>query len=636
MQKDEKQKEKKPALANGESLPAHYPEGIQWDIGIPHVDLVRVIDESIVKFGSRPCVDFLGKKFTYTEIGNLISRAAAGLQDMGVGKGTKVGLYMPNTTFYPVMFFAALRVGATVVNYSPLYTTEELAAQIKDSGTEIMVTIDKHDFFDKAETLQKSGALKHIIKCQMGDALPYMKAKAYRIKETYDKAKADKPDMTNWQMGNLMMRKACKWPCSNQETQEIRPLKDDKPAIVDFRDIIDNNGYFHSVAIDPDEVAVLQYTGGTTGIPKGAMLTHFNLVANLFQTAEFYGESPNKPKDSSYVRNGKERTLAAIPYFHVFGMTVAMLTAMKTGTEIIILPNPRDMEMTIDAINKKKPTFFPSVPKQQQGIAENKNAKKADLSSLKAVISGGAALPSGVHKDFEDAVGTEGVVKQGYGMTESSPVISCNPPHGKNKPESVGMPYPKTTVKIADPDNPEKIMKIGELGEICVQGPQVMKGYYNQPEATGEMIKNGWLHTGDLGYLDDDMYLHIVDRKKRLVIINGFNVYPAQVENAIANHPDIAECVVVSVPDDRSGESAKAFIRFKAGVTNPPDIAELKKFLEPHINRMETPKHFEFVEEELPKTAVGKPDWKTLQDEERRKYEQSKKQNPDNNKPNMK
>jgi long-chain acyl-CoA synthetase len=242
-----------------------------------------------------------------------------------------------------------------------------------------------------------------------------------------------------------------------------------------------------------------------------------------------------------------------------------------------------------------------------------------DLSSLRTVISGGAALPNNVKASYELAVSKDGVIKQGYGLTEAAPVAASNPPYGLNKSESVGLPMPLTQIKITNPDDPERVLKVGEIGEICIQGPQIMKGYYNKEKETAEVLKNGWLHTGDLGYLDSDFYLHIVDRKKRLILVNGFNVYPSQIESAISQHPAVIECMVISVPDARSGEAAKAFIRLRKNQQNLPTISELKEFLTTHLSRIELPKHIEFVTEELPKTAVGKPDWKTVQERERLK-----------------
>jgi len=580
------------ALADGHSLAPFYPKGVRWDLDIPQIDLTRVLDEAIVKFSDRPVIDFMGKKITYIELGHLIAKAAKGLQDMGVKSGSKVGLYMPNTPYYPIMFFAALRLGATVVNFSPLYTKEELRAQIRDSGTDVMVTLDLKDFQQKARALLDEGELKNIISCNLAGMLPPIKAFAYTFFKHHDIA-----------------------PLSNDNRNK------------NFYDLIQNDGYYKPITVDPQSIAVLQYTGGTTGVPKGAILSHYNLVANSCQIEEFYMASPNKPNELGILRPGKERVLAAIPYFHVFGMTVSMIASMKLGGELIILPNPRDLDQAMKAIHKKKPTFFPAVPRLLQALAESPKAKHYDFSSLNSVFSGGAALQPNIRDNFEKAVGRAGIIKQGYGLTETSPVASSNPAYGMNKPESVGLSYPRTMIKIAHPDDPEQTLNIGDVGEILIKGPQVMGGYYNKPSETAEVLtQDGWFRTGDLGKLDENYYLHIVDRKKRLIIINGFNVYPNVVEQALSKHPSVAECVVISIPDERSGEAAKAFIRYKAGESAPTD-AEWRSFLTDKLNRIEMPKHIETIEQEILKTAVGKPDWKKIQDAERIKYEQKKNSN---------
>ncbi len=592
---DFEEPEEKPALADGKSLKHVYPTGTRWDIEIPRVDLVRFMDEAFARYSNNPCIDFLGKKFSYREISGLVNKAAAGLQAMGVEHGTKVGLCMPNSPYYPVMFFAVLKAGGTVVNFCPMLTEAELRVQAEDSGARIMVTIDLKDLYAKSANLQAAGVFDHVIKCRMEDALPFLKAQAYRFLKHHQIARdtdADKVTFTG---------------------------EGDIPPMVAFRDLISVNRAFTPVALDPADVAVLQYTGGTTGVPKGAMLTHQNLVANVCQIEEFFRASSDKPESSVFLRPGKERILASIPYFHIFGMTVAMITSMKLGGELLILPDPRNIKDTLKTIADRKPTLFPAVPRLLQAISEHPSVKPGDLTWLDTVISGGAALPNNVQDSFEGVSGKAGLIKQGYGLTETSPVATSNPPCGTNKPGSVGLPLPGTKIKITDPDNPDRVLRIGEVGEICISGPQVMKGYYNQDRETAGVLHDGWLRTGDIGYLDEDYYLYIVDRKKRLILVNGFSVYPTQIEQAIARHPSVAECIVISVPDPRSGEAAKAFIRLKGNMPKPSS-KDMLSFLSEYLSRIELPKHIEYVTAEIPKTAVGKPDWKGLQDRERLKY----------------
>lgn len=590
------------SVADNSNLSSAYPKGINWDIDIPHVDLMRIIDEAIVKFADRPAIDFLGKKLSYYDLGVYISHAAKGFQEMGIGPGTKVGLYMPNTPYYPIMFMAALKAGATVVNYSPLYTEDELRNQIKDSGTDVMVTLDLKEFHDKAKSLQDEGSLNRIIRAPLADMLPRLKGAAYSLFKRSEIADHHQESYTGFlNMGGT----------KDQGREKFMS----EQTYINFDTLINNDGLFQSVTIDPEDTAVLQYTGGTTGVPKGAMLTHFNLVSNAYQIEEFFGAGPEKDHES-YIRQGKESIIASIPYFHVFGMMTAMVSSLKMGGELVILPNPRDMKATMKAVAKKDPKIFPAVPRLLQAISEHPDAEKYDMSGLGAVISGGAALPPDLADNFEKAVGKPDMIIQGYGLSETSPVATSNPAAGKRKNDTVGLPYPKTEIRIANPDDPSETLEMGEIGEILIRGPQVMKGYYNKPEETAEVLTDdGWFRTGDIGFLDEDMYLKIVDRKKRMIIVNGHNAYPNQIEQVIISHPAVAEAIVIGLPDERSGESAKAFVRFLEG-TDRPTEDELRSFLLEKMNKLDVPKAFEFREEELPKTPVGKPDWKTLETEE--------------------
>lgn len=575
------------AVADGNTLKDVYPLGTDWNVAIPEMNLSQFLDEAIARYANHPCIDFMGKKYNYRDLDSMIERAAAGLQKHGVKPGTKVGLYMPNTPYYPVMFFAVLRAGGTVVNFCPMHTAAELAVQARDSGTRMLVTLDLKDLFGKAATLQEDGLLDHIVTCRMEDALPFFKAQAYRLV---------------------------------RGSQIARPEELEHEGLLWFKDLLNSGHRLERVDAAPDDIAVLQYTGGTSGTPKGAMLTHRNLVSNVCQILEYFKASGDKPSAESLLKPGKERVLATIPYFHVFGMTVTMITSLRLGGELLILPDPRNTQEALKTIHEKKPTLFPAVPRLLQSICENPKVKNFDLSKLETVISGGAALPHNLNDAFESVTHKSGLIKQGYGLTETAPVASSNPPYGKNKPESVGLPIPGTSIRIAHPDHPEQTLRIGEVGEILIKGPQIMAGYYNREQETAEVMHEGWLRTGDLGYLDEDYYLHIMDRKKRLILVNGFNVYPTQIEAALSKHPAVAESIVISVPDTRSGEAAKAFIRLKKNGQTLPTADDLRAFLSETLSRIELPKHIEFIDAEIPKTAVGKPDWRTLQEQERLKY----------------
>lgn len=583
-QKFQTNMEGKPAIAEGKSLCRVYPSGTRWHIDIPETDLASFMEEALTRYAERPCIDFLGRKFTYRELDNLIKKTAAGLQSIGVSPGDKVGLMMPNTPYYPILFLAALKIGAVVVNFSPMASLPELREQAKDSGVRLLATLDLRELYDKALDLVQAGSVPKVLVCKMDEVLPFFKAQAYRILRASQIARVE-----------------------------------EKPGLIfGFKAILNTSHPLTPVSVAHEDLALLQYTGGTTGSPKGAMLTHRNLIANVLQIEEFFKASPDKPQAPCLLKLGQERVLSSIPYFHIFGLTVSLLSSLRMGGELIILPDPRDTKKALKVIHEKRPTLFPAVPRLLQAMAENPKINNFNLGTLRAVISGGAALAGSVKTAFESAVSHDGIIKQGYGLTEAAPVVASNPPFGTNRPESVGLPMPLTKVKIVDPDNPERVLTLGEIGEICISGPQVMQGYYGREKETAEVLKDGWLHTGDLGYLDDDYYLHIVDRKKRLIIVNGFNVYPAQVEQAISLHPAVAECLVISVPDSRSGEAAKAFIRLKKD-QKLLAVQELKDFLSRHLSRIALPKYIEFVTEELPKTAVGKPDWKGLQERERLK-----------------
>lgn len=608
------------AYANKEAIQKNYPEGIRWDIDIPHIDLVHVIDEAIVKFHDRPAIDFMGKKITYAEMGSLISRAAKGLQDMGVGKGTKIGMFMPNTPFYPVMFFAALRVGATIVNFNSLFTKDELRRQIEDSGTTVMVTTDLKDFHDKTAELRKEGHLKQFIRCDMVDVMPLKWAVPFLIAKRNEITDFEegKRSIGSYFLDQLTKKEPARKSPGAKGWDPLQGKRAGEP-VVNFIDLILNDGYYQTTALNAEDLAVLQYTGGTSGIPKGAMLSHFNLVANTYQIEEIFCHSPGKPAEARTFQQGTERIIAALPYFHVFGMTVAMLSAMRMGAEIYITPNPRDISKVMDTVSKSEATIFPSVPRLLQAIAEHKKAPAYDFSHLDATISGGSALTTHVRKAFEGLTGEEGNIRPGYGLSEASPLVSATPTYGKTARDSVGFPCPRTEVKIVDPDNPGRTLEIGEVGAIAVRGPQVMKGYFNRPEETVKTMHDGWLLTGDIGKLDEHYNLSITDRQKRMIKINGNNVYPSDVEKTIAEHPAVAECVIIGLPDSRSDEAAKAFIRLKPEYEDKITEKDIRDFMALKRNPWDIPKFITFDAGNLPRTTKGELDWKTLQDRERAK-----------------
>jgi len=520
--------------------------------------LYKIIDDAARDYAGHTAFDFLGKKFTWKDMGHAVNAFAKGLQDAGVEKGTKIGLLLPNCPQYVVAYYGALKAGMVVVNYNPLYAEQELEFQINDSETEIMVTLDLKATYDKAGLmLDRTDSLKHIIVCRFVDVLPFPKNLLFPV---------------------IKGREIASWP------------RDDRHH--DFSDFMDNNAQPAAVAVDiHNDIALLQYTGGTTGSPKGAMLTHANLAANTEQCLKAFDG----------VEMGKEKMLAVIPFFHVFAMTVALNLAVRIAAEIIALPR-FDLNDAMKLIHKKKPTCMPAVAAIYNAIANHKDVGKYNLTALKRCISGGAPLPVEVKKKFEDQTGC--VLVEGYGLTEASPVTHVNPLNGENKAGAIGLPLEGTEVEIRDPDNPKKLVKMGEKGELCIKGPQVMKGYWNNPEATDKTIMNGFLHTGDIATRDEDGYYYIVDRIKDLIITNGYNVYPRHVEEAIYQHADVEECIVGGLPDDKRGEKVKAWIKLKDD--RKLSEAVLRDFLKDKISPIEMPRDIEFRNDPLPKTMIGK------------------------------
>jgi len=550
---------------------AAYPDDVNWRAPIPARSLPDLWDEAARRFADKPCIDFLDKRYTYAEVGRLIDRAAKGLQKLGVGPGTKVGLFLPNTPYFVILYFATLKAGATVVNYNPLYAEREILHQIEDSETDIMVTLDLRVLLGKLDPLLAKSRLKTVIVCPMAAILPFPKNLLFPIARRKDVASVP------------------------SDGRHIR-----------FADLIANDGRVEWQAIDPaGTIALLQYTGGTTGVPKGAMLTHANVTANAEQLRLW---APG-------VTPGQERILGVLPLFHVFAMTVVMTHGVLNGCEMVLLPR-FELDKLLGVIQRKRPTVFVGVPTLYGAINTHPEAAHTDLRSLRYCLSGGAPLPVEVKHAFERLTGC--TLVEGYGLSESSPVATCNPFKGANKPGSIGLPLPGTTVEIVSLDGDDRVMGVGERGEITIRGPQVMQGYWKRPEETERVLRGGRLHTGDVGTMDEDGYVFVVDRLKELILAGGYNVYPRNVEEAIYMHPAIAECAVIGVPDSYRGQTVKAFLVLRQGMSL--DAESLKAFLADKLSPIEMPRQVE-VRASLPKTAIGKILKKTLlaEEEERRK-----------------
>lgn len=543
-----------------------YPPDVDWNAPISVKPMTALLEDAAARFAERPFLDFMGKRSTYAEVARMVDRAARGFQSIGVGKGVRVGLFLPNTPYYVICYFAILKAGGTVVNFNPLYAERELHHQITDSGVELMVTLDLKVLYGKMERMLAESGLKRLVICPMADILPFPK---------------------NWLFPIAKRSEVARIPADDRH--------------LSFRRLVANDGNPKPVAIDPaEDVAVLQYTGGTTGVPKGAMLTHANLYANSEQCALWFVGA----------REGQERMLGVLPFFHVFAMTVVMNFSIRIGAEIVMLPR-FELDQVMETIHTRKPTLFPAVPTIYTAINHHKHLEKYDLSSIRYCLSGGAPLPVEVKEAFERNTGC--VLVEGYGLSESSPVATANPITGVNKAGSIGLPLPGTLIEIVSLEEPRRVLPIGEKGEVCIRGPQVMKGYWNKPSETALTLVDGRLHTGDVGYMDEDGYTHIVDRIKDMILCSGFNVYPRNVEEAIYLHPAVAECVVAGLPDEYRGQTVKAYIRVDDGKTLTRD--ELIDFLKDKLSPIEMPKAIEF-RGELPKTMIGKLSRKALLDEE--------------------
>ena len=546
-----------------------YPKGVDWHQKFTPTPLYQLLDEAVAKYASRPCTNFLGKVLTYGDIGRMVDQAAAGLQKLGVKKGTKVGLFMPNCPTFIVYYFATLKAGGTVVNYNPLYTLEELTFQVKDSETEVMVTLDLKLLFDKVEGLMKAGTLKRAIVASFPALLPGAKSVLFKLFKSKDLA---------------------------------HPMKSPVAAnVIAEADVRKNDGKYQKIAIDPlADIAVLQYTGGTTGTPKGAMLTHANVATNCRQGAAW----------ATHLAVGNERVLAALPFFHVFAMTAVMNFAIAYGAEIVVMPR-FVLDDAMKLIDKTKPTVMPGVPTMFIAMLNHPKLSSFDLSSLKFCLSGGAPLPVDVKQKFEKLTGCKLV--EGYGLSEASPSVTCNPLEGAVKEGSIGQPLPGTIVSLRDLADPSKEVAQGEKGEICIKGPQVMKGYWKKPEETANQHVGDYLRTGDVGIMDQEGFIFIVDRIKDLIICSGYNVYPRRIEEAIYEHPAVEEVTVIGINDGYRGEAPKAFIKLRAGAKATE--ADIRKHLEAKISKIEMPSEIEF-RDALPKTMIGKLSKKELKAEE--------------------
>ncbi len=542
---------------------AAYPAPLDWNNHVATYPLYELLSRTVSAYPENPAMDFMDKIWRWDQIGEGADHLAIALQNIGIGKGSRVGICLPNCPYFLMSYFGIARTGATIVHFNPLYAEREMAQQIEDSQCDIIITLDLRILYDKLAKMLKTTRLNQLIICRFADLLPFPKNMLFSVLRFFDIAHIPHDDRhIPW---DRLMR-------------SIGPMRE--------------------VEIDPNhDIALLQYTGGTTGLPKGAKLTHANITANAEQAALWFA-----------AKDGQDKMLGVIPFCHVFAMTAVMNLAVRRAFQIIATPR-FELQDTLRLIDKKKPKIFPAVPAIFNAITSHADveAGRYDLTSLVYCVSGGAPLPVEVKRKFEGTTGC--VLVEGYGLTESSPIVCVNPTTGDNRAGSIGLPLPQTIVEIIDPATDQPV-PAGERGEVCVRGPQVMQGYWQKPEDTARVLRDGRLHTGDVGIMDEDGYVYIVDRMKDMIITNGYNVYPRNVEEAIYEHPAVEECVVAGLPDPKRGEIVKVWIKCRNGASlNERDLLD---FLRPHLSPMEMPKIIEFRHKPLPKTMIGKLSRKDL------------------------
>ncbi len=550
-----------------------YPPGVDWNAALETSAVAEILSQSARRWPGNAALEFMGRTITYAELDGLADRAAKGLQNLGVGPGVHVGLYLPNSPHYPIAFFGVLRAGGVVVNYSPLDAEKVLEHKVADSETDILVTLDLAALYPQMSGLLGKTRVKHLV---IGDLAEFSaQPQGVRAHLAAGKQLADAtPD----------------------------------PRHVAFASLIDNDGAptRHPVADPAQTIAVLQYTGGTTGLPKGAVLTHANLTAAVSQCMQ-----TTKP----ILTPGAERVLGVLPPFHIYALTVVMLLGLRLGAEIVLHVR-FDPEAAIKEIEAKKISLFPGVPTMFVAMLHHPKAKGADLRSLKSCNSGGAPLPLEVQNAFEKFSGCR--LAEGWGMTETAAIGTFTPVPGKQKAGSCGVPQAGIDFKFLSVDDGKTYVPRGQRGEICLRGPNVMQGYWKNPKATAEiMTPDGYMRTGDVGYMDEDGYIYIVDRTKDMILSGGFNVYPRNIEEAIYQHPAVEAVSVIGVPDEYRGQAAKAFVKLKPGAT-PMSLEEMKAFLKDKLGKHEMIAALE-IRPELPRTLVGKLSKKELYEEEAKK-----------------
>lgn len=546
----------------------NYEKGVPTTLTYPQTPLYGLLDNAAAEYPDRAAVIFgavahklpgqplLDAALSYRALREAVNRFANALAQMGVKKGDRVAIYLPNSPQFAIAYYGALKAGAVIAPVNPIYTPRELEFILQDSGAETIVALSQ--FYPKLQEVRAKTKLKRAIVANIKEYFPSLLKTLFTL--AMEKKEGHRVEIA---AGDL-------W----------------------FQDVLKSAGTVPpKVDVQSNDDAVLLYTGGTTGLPKAAQLTHHNLLANVVQLRAWI----------PWAKEGNEGFLTALPLFHSYAMTTCLNMGMLLAGTLILIPNPRDLEHLLKAIDRHKPSFFPGVPTLYTAIINNPNVTKYNLKSIRACLSGAAGLPLEVAKKFGEITG--GRLVEGYGLSETSPVVTANPLFGENRIGTIGVPIPDTDVKLFDVETGDKEVAVGEAGELCVKGPQVMKGYWNKPEETAKTIRDGWLHTGDVAVMDADGYFRIVDRLKEMIISGGYNIYPREIEEVLYQHPAVFEAAAIGVPDAYRGESAKAFVVLKPG--QKATAEELIAFCKQNLAPYKVPRAIEF-RDTLPKTMIGK------------------------------
>ena len=537
----------------------YYDDGVPRSIDYPEVPLHHFLEEAAEEFPDRPVSMFKGAKITYAEMNALSDRLAAALADMGVKKGTPVAIFMPNSPQFVMAFYAVLKIGGIVVATNPLYTGREIEHQMNDAGVEHMLVMS--NFYNTIKSVQSKTGLKKLVVTNIKEYFPGMLRFLFTLlKEKKEGHRVELSEGDYWLKDLLAKYEPSQRP---------------------------------EVDVKPEDAAIYQYSGGTTGLSKAAIATHRNLVANSLQIRNFMPD----------IVRGEEIVLMAIPMFHVYGLVAGMSLGISSAASLVMVPNPRDMEDVLTSIEKYRPTIYPGVPTMYNAINNHPKvqAGEIDVSSIRGCISGSAPLMRETKVTFEELTG--GKLVEGYGLSEAPTATHCNPLFGLNKEGSIGVPLPDVDARVVSLDDGVTVLGTGEIGELVIKGPQVMKGYLNMPTETANALQDGWLYTGDIARVDEDGFFFIVDRKKELIKPSGYQVWPREVEEAIAENPQVLEVGVAGIPDAYRGETVKAWVVLKPGESASEQ--DIKDWCKDKIAPFKIPTHVEF-RDELPKTTVGK------------------------------